>query len=562
MVIDVSEAGGPTFGAVLPVTTVEGERATRLQLRSAADAIAIVTNDMLVASGDAQSVDESGNVSGFAGDIDGDGDEETLPRGTFIDRSGNVLEADAPVFQLEWCDGRVGIRDRRRRDLTGDLEGPVNLRGVFLVAALATGELQVVDVHDLDATCRGGDFVDDVLECGFRDGDAFIDNARDSFATVERHRPRVGSLVSTSDLAVAAAPSLTLGTSAASVGNDGSGVQGLTLGEITCPAFMDRVFPADGATTADNDSLVPRICATISPYDRRGELWRAEWRGLVPGTGGGAARFEPPGGVGFVDAVLAGSLVVRDPSVAHCVRGVLGRLNAEDACADATAPECGYGGDRLRIADDPITPLGDAAVECEGFYADADGERVLELELAVERSASGSLTVASLDGDRALLERFERCYAPPGESVLAPSQLFESVVTTGDAYAVVGGFTGFLHRVVEGDDGVCTVDLGGQPVDPLDPTTFRFGRARLGELYRNPRLAFRLDGAPFAEETSRLIFTLEDPAADAFVDPNGTAVFTELRYLAEARRLYAVDANGDRLLELTVEPFASVRSFE
>ena len=584
LVVDVSDPGSSTFGAVLPVSTVEGEPAARLDLRAAADALAIVTNDVLVANG----VDGD---DGFTGDLDGDGTLETLPRGTFLDRNGDILEvgtADAPTtpFDLIWCDSRLD--DRRRTGITADAPSPTNLRGVFLVAALANG-----DVHDLDATCRGGRFTDDGRVCGFgvdASGDRLT--TRDGFAYVERHRPRIGTLINTVevDLEIPANPSLTLGTSAASVGDDGTGVSGLCLGVVTeeptatplgcqassapgttlrCPPFMAPVFPDAAARVGGNqEGLNARICATISPYDRRTEVWRAEWGGLIPGTGGGAARFDRPAGRGFADALFAGEVVVRDTSVAYCTRGVLGSDNIASACAaDPTAPECRYGGDRLRIADDPPTPEADAAPRCEAFYADDEGDRVLELDLAIVRSERGALRVAPLS-DRELVDRFVECYAPPGEEALPPGQLFESVVLAGEAYAVTGTLTGFLHRVGDGPGDVCAVDLEGQPVDPRDPTTFRFGRAILGELYRNPRVAFRLvrdpmdAGALAPDESSRLTFTLDDPAADAVVNPNGSAVFTELRYLPEARRLYAVDANGDRLLELGVEPFAALREID
>ncbi|MEO0321811.1 MAG: hypothetical protein AAF447_02560 [Myxococcota bacterium] len=589
LVVDVSDPGSATFGAVLPVTTEEGEPAARLALRAAADALAVVTNDVLVANGE-----------DFAGDLDGDGDLETLPRGTFIDRAGAILDvgegSDAnAAFDLNWCDSRLD--DPRRVGLAADLPGPTNLRGVFLVAALATGELQIVDVHDLDATCRGSFFRDETLRCDVgRDDQGNEVSERDSFAYVARHRPRIGGLISTEDLNLPASPALTLGTSAASVNEDGSGVLGLCLGVVnpdpavealgcaspsapgmgldplplsvlSCPRFMAPVFGETATNTDTNQqAVVPRICATLSPFDRRGETWRAEWQGLIPGTGGGAARFDRPEGTSFVDALFAGQVVVRDESVSHCTRGVLGRENVEVACAeDPAAPECGYGGDRLRIADDPPTPRADASARCEVFYADRDGDRALELEMNIVRSEQGALTVTPATG-RDVAERFAECYAPIGEDALAPGQLFESVVLTGDAYVVTGTLTGFLHRVVEGPGGLCTVDLANQPVDENDPTTFRNGRALLNAIYRNPQVAFRITPDPLGEglgdQSSRLTFTLQDPATDAFVNPDGTAVFSGLSYLPEARRLYAVDANGDRILELSVEPFATRRAID
>ncbi|MEM1416434.1 MAG: hypothetical protein AAGH15_16105, partial [Myxococcota bacterium] len=302
MVVDATNPGSPTFGAVLPVSTREDVPANRLTLRSAADAITVVVNDALVTTG----TDDFANAVGTVFD-----------EGVFIDRSRTgaivtALEASDPAFDLLWCGtpetlsapgpdasaeeiaafeaasgSNALVLDERRRG-TADDPAPPNLRGVFLVAALATGEIQVIDVHDLDATCRGGTFVDGALSCAQDENDAVRDE--DAFAYVERHRPRVGSFLPT-DIQLTATPAITFGSSAGSVSESGEGVatdgirlvalQDVAAGmppELSCPnAAMVPVFP-DEEDLEQDESIGPRICATVSPWDRRTEAWLAEWR--------------------------------------------------------------------------------------------------------------------------------------------------------------------------------------------------------------------------------------------------------------------------------------------
>ncbi|MEM1415903.1 MAG: hypothetical protein AAGH15_13430, partial [Myxococcota bacterium] len=282
------------------------------------------------------------------------------------------------------------------------------------------------------------------------------------------------------------------------------------------------------------------------------------------------------------DALFAGGVTLRDATSSLCTRGVLGSENVADTCAaDPTARECGYEGDRLRIVGDPLRAESEASRDCLSFYVDEEGERSLELEMRIVRSARGELVLAPApDFARATYERFETCYAPfaPGSGPdaaappLEPTQLFEYIVTAGDAFTVTGAVTSFLHRVVEDDAGVCIVDLAGQPEDPSDPSTFRFGRARLGVLFENPRVAFRLDGPPPASddepefriggETARLVFGLDDPAFDTVVSPPGSTIFAGIDYVPGIRRLFAVDGNADRILELGVEPLRVVRTID
>lgn len=416
--------------------------------------------------------------------------------------------------------------------------GPGNLRGVFLAVGLTSGLLQIIDVVDLDATCRGLRDADGACDSPFDD--------RDRIVSIERHRPRIGQLVD-EGVTLAGTPTLSFEGSPGSIADDGQvtveGDPDLAVLEA-CPRFLGRVYPNDDPT------LRPLICASVDPWAIRAERWDATYAGEIPG-----AR-----GVGQFSTDLD-EITSTGPSL--CARGVLGRDDVAASGLGADDPERGYGGDRVRIVSDPPTGRVDTNPDCEIFVLPEDGSgREEELVFLVTSASDGALRLAfdpAIDSGVYALAR--ACFE---------QSLFEYQVEVGEAFAVIGSVTGFDHRVVSTPDG-CRVDTAGQPVVVGDTTTYLNARAFDGRLFQNPYLAFQIQDADELVPGTRaeLTVTLTGAPGRLFADigerPRTTreAALVERIYFSPVdERLYVLDGNSDGFVQLSLNPFLADAVFE
>ncbi len=434
-----------------------------------------------------------------------------------LDRA-RTIEVLTPGFPGAYCD----------LEAPEAAAAPDRLRGVFVAAGLGNGLVEIVDVHDLDATCRGGD-----TNC---EGPPVASDVR---VFIRRHAPRIGSYVTTA-AATIGTPTFSLEGNTGRLTNTGaseSGGPGLEPG--TCPPFFAEAFPnAAGA--------MPLICSVAEPWSARQERWQATWEGPIPGARSGFAHFG------------ADDRTIELGSVRFCARGVLGRDDVAGAGLDEAEPEFGYGGDQLLVVSDPPDSKRDDPT-CEPFFLDENGARE-ELPMEIVQSMQERVVVAEIP------ERVRRCYTnDDGVSVL-----FEVEARVRRAFAVVGTRSGFVHRVEADETGRCFIDRVGQPVIQGEPQTFRNARAFNERPYLNPWVSFTIAnaGGLIRGDRSQLSFNLGNvpPALVADVGTRGqsrvSTVVTGLHYSPTDERLYAVDANADALVQFTLAPLSFEDVFE
>lgn len=425
---------------------------------------------------------------------------------------------------------------------TGD-EGPLDLRGVFLAVGLANGAMQIIDVVDLDAPCRG-------VACT---PEATPADDADRFVYIQRHRPRVAGFIAEA-VGTLGSPILTV---------DGVGrVADATTGVETIDGLVARTCPQD-----QQHVYGELICATSDPWALRAEVWTATYEGTIPGTTQ-LARIEGD------NPDLPDTFVLEGGREILCDRGVLGRLNVA-GLTPGVDPEAAYVGDTLVITREP--PEAARGLDlCEPYFEPEDGtgreREAIEIPI---RQAFGDRVVVELRQANDLNGLLE-CYVAFGEFVGISIRLEQ-------AFLVSGAQTGFLHRVIADETtGACRVDTAGQPIDPDDPTTYRNGRAFNGTIvdpdvdppvtepapYQNPFIAFTFDAIGVNEEARLQLNLSGTPTPFAIpvgARPGRSPVITiveEVVYSPVDERLYVLDSNASALVQYEVGEFQVRNVFE
>lgn len=419
-----SDAG---FGAVLPINGQFAARPDRMPLPGGAEALDVITPGWLTASD---------------------------PR---------IATADPDDRYLGLCDaddGRLPVPN-----------GGV-LRGVFLATAMIDGFVRISDVYDLDAPCRGSD------ACGG------IGLASDQAAYIRRHRLRAGfgleTTINDTLVAVFEGPQVNAANgSIVRIGNDGNAAPEPSLTDVACPTGMGAVFPAN---RLEGDPSL--ICTQLDPFSAPVELWTAGWQGLLPGTS------RADGNLGEGEA----GETVLESTVDFCRRGVVG--STESQAVPAGEPEAGYTGDLLAITS--LLPAETLEMDevCRSVVGIASaGETPHPILVPIRRAYShapdlwgayeGRLVMAD---DAPILD--DETGAPRAGVTLAEAlrclgeELVSFDVRSHQAYTVSGSRTGVLHRVIEGTDGLCTIDTTAPRLHTH--------RAFLGQPFANTRIALRI----------------------------------------------------------------------
>ncbi|MEM9070971.1 MAG: hypothetical protein AAGE52_20845, partial [Myxococcota bacterium] len=413
--------------------------------------------------------------------------------------------------------------------------GPDELRGVFVAIALGNGLVEIVDIYDLDATCRGGNAACEEPP-----------TTLDERVFIRRHSPRIGDFVAV-ESSVLGTPTFSTEGNTGRLLNDGtseSGGPGLIV-LAQCPSALGALFPA----TAVESSEGAVICGVVEPWSAREETWQADWEGAIPGATNGLARFDPDD-----------PNVIRMEGARLCDRGVLGSENLAASALTADDPESQYGGDQVFIVSDPPLVGNPPQVrpECARFVADEENAIRDEIPMAILDANDGFLRVqASAD--------LRDCYTTESGSFL-----FSIEVRVREAFAVQGSRSGFPHRVIPNEEGACRVDRDEQPIVADEPATFLNGRAFNDTAYINPWVAFTISnaGGLVPGDNSTLTFRLDDvpPILVADIGSRGTGrvstLIEGLHYSETDQRLYVVDANTDGLIQYTLSPFNREQTFE
>jgi len=415
--------------------------------------------------------------------------------------------------------------------------GPTYLRGVFLVAAMTDGTLRFFDVYDLDAPCRGS-------TCPGTDI-----TSSDEEVYIERHEPRVGTYVQQS-IAITTTPSLSYGSSPGRIDIDGSPSSGSGPGlnvlsfdpsgctafpssayfDPACRAYMKPLYGADGS---------PLICAQSDPWGMVAQTWSATWNGSLPQTHGGRGRFVYPGTVASVG--------LSDPFMGFCDAGVLGSMDVTASGLGMDDPELGYGGDQLVVLSDvPARLQGNA--DCAPFVIpDSPTDERDLIAFAIVTASQGALELEPLGSFS--LAAFQTCFPDP--------VAYE--VRTHDAYAVLGSFDGFLHRVIDGGS-QCLVDTS-QAVDPCDPTTYKNGRTFGGATFVSPQIIFEIEDRNIPAGTDAQLLVSVGLAPPQLSLDSGTQPVS-LRYSSTDGYLYSVDTDSLGLVRIDLQPVSRIDTIQ
>ncbi len=452
----------------------------------------------------------------------GEHDPDRIP---FFGRA-RSLAVMTPGFR----DGAGALCDVRDATTAADAI-PARMRGVVLAIGVDDGSVRFIDVHDLDAPCRGGE------------GCANPANAGDQIVYIRRHRPRVGGPQNgdfvQQEFEVVGQPSLSFQGAPGTLSNDGAPTasDGPGLVSTTCGAGQRAVFP-DGATERGI------LCAVADPWATSSQQWDAIWEGPIPNTGSARGRLE------FSEETL----ILRDAGAAFCGRGALGSSNVEEL--GEVAREGDYLGDRVEIVGDlPLSTRENDA--CAQFLEPEDGSTRTRIELNVVDARTDALV---LEDDATIRECFP--------------ELIEYRLRTRNAYTVVGSNSGFYHRVIADADGRCAVDLETNPN--------QIGRAVLGPprnddgtldtteerpspvcAYRNPEVSFVIEstGCEIPSGTSsQLSFSIGGVPTQLAI--GGGILPDRIEFSPADEQLYVVDALRSGLRIIDSDPLDVAVTFQ
>ncbi|MEM6961754.1 MAG: hypothetical protein AAF550_08445, partial [Myxococcota bacterium] len=254
-----------------------------VQFLYAIDAVdgSVLVVELLSGTGDAQGADGAGKTDGAL----------VLVHGF---QPTDRLDLDAPALTLEiLTPDDIEEEDEEDNGITpGELCDPSiedavasvsfeTFRGVFLAAGLTDGTVRMIDIYDLDASCRGGT----EAECAA--GSGSLDNEDDQRVYIRRHRPRIGEFLEDDELIeLSADPRYSYEGLSERINN--SGLRDVSLSDPSlvplsaCGLGMTEVYPDVANLTDDGD---PLICVLDDPWTTSAQQWNFEWQGAIPGTG-------------------------------------------------------------------------------------------------------------------------------------------------------------------------------------------------------------------------------------------------------------------------------------
>jgi hypothetical protein len=447
-----------------------------------------------------------------------------------------TLEVLAPEYEMAFdpASEEPGLCKVTDADRADDAT-PAELRGVFLAIGFSGGGVGIVDVWDLEATCRGG------ASC---QNPPLTDDIE---VAIRRHRPRLATL-STTPPEVTGTPALSHETSPGQLNESGRPTSGAGPGlrAITCPgdsSDMLQGFP-------DPDSaLGPLICLVNDPWAGANERWTATFNGPIPFTSGGDGR--------FVDAADPSQARFEATTASFCQAGVLGGDDVAASGLGPDDPELGYGGDQLEILGD-LPPETKDTPECEVF----------DLEVNPDRDPIRFAIVAATD-DALVLEELQSGPTFAAVRPCFPHATRYQVRTLG-AYTVLGGDTGLRHRVFSDPSagGACRIDTVGFPVDPSDPDSYYNFRALQDRTYVHPLVAFQITGAGEAldrplgiDEEAQLVFDVGSYPFRLVIGGTSLTLIESIRFNPVDDYVYVVDQGAYQVGQIDTDTSTILRYF-
>ena len=442
-----------------------------------------------------------------------------IPTSVRGDRDRLTLRAPARVLEVITPSYPGALCDAGNTEQASDA-APLRLRGVFLAAALLDGTVEIVDIHDLDSTCRGGS------------GCAMPPSPDDDVIFIQRHRPRIGARIAT-EITLAAPPAIQTNGVTLAAGNDGA-----TEGDLSpdllaqpdegCPQGMTTGFPF-------GDEELAFVCVLADPWAAESETWVATWEGTIPGTEGGRARLSTDG---------TGNPVAR-VEIDACARGVLGEENLDTV--GASAPEASQAPD-LFVVTGEIPPSVSDDAPCRAPILDPDGELILldfpivraERVTRMDGEVEHVLTLAPETRGGTRFETVRECFP----------ELTGYAIRSQAAYTVVGGRTGYRHRVIADETtGLCVVDAS-LPTD-------RIGKAIPMTIYDNSIVRFGLSETPLTRaDEVQLSFQIAQTPVELVIPiaDELPTVLSDVAFNPIDGNMYVVDTSFAGLVQLELDP--------
>lgn len=425
-----------------------------------------------------------------------------------------AAEADRPVLQreLDRLNGKIAIHDTA---------APNYLRGVFVVAAAASGTVSIIDVHDLDASCRAR------RECCANDTCTGTPATPGPDGLTIARTPASREAVAIRRHAVRRSLA---GSIEAAASNDAA-LRKATAPEAQCRPIAES-FQQLGTLSA---------CAPADPWTQLTQTWTVRYQGVLPDARTGGAAFR------LLDDATDTLEVLAPVEFENCATGV----EVGDLVAVIGRPQTAQ---RSSACPDP-TP--ETAVLLE--IVEARNDRLVVKPSQAYLDTSGRTADQVQNG---LLE----CYPDlVGIEVRAKSFLVTSSANI------------YLHRVItdpaDPEGGTCIEGPNKDPlltsrlvevVDPEDLTKPPVDvKDRTHLVFKNPYVEFTLadvpaDTLPKSREVS--VSVLEGSTAltvSSVVVSDGVsdALPATMRYVPGVGNLFVLDTAGQGLRRYTLRPF-------
>jgi hypothetical protein len=490
---------------------------------------------------------------------------ESRDRVRFAVANVRAIEVVSPFYELEDDPNGPGMQVPEN-DICDPMDGNAlalaqsasNMRGVFLAVSLSDGTMFFLDIYDLNAPCRGGS---GNIAC------TLAETGPDRLASIRRHRDRFRFTPATATVvAIDGSPSLQFNsapgrldeTTGAAQSSDGPGLE-----FINCPpttsidaegmtrvgSSMINVFGAPSAGSAA-DGL---ICASSQVWSSFSQGWDARWQGLIPNSEGGLGLFADEN----LDGTEQGNWF-QAGDVPLCRVGVLGTQPADAALVES------YVGDRLVITGDlpPSTRNDPACEDFQDLMEDLDERQVW---FPILRAFNNELEIGeSEDANRYTLAEVRACFP----------EFTQYQIHTQEAYTVTGTASGFINRVIPGEDEECVLDPS-RPVDLptgdddfVDVDTYLAGRAFASKQYINPLVSFQIGpfppdaGDPIPDATV-LNFNISNQFGRLVLDTSAglTSLPSSMLFAPQQDELYFVDLDAG-VRRIVFSPLNIVQTFE
>ena len=490
---------------------------------------------------------------------------ESRNRVRFAFSNVRAIEVVSPFYELEDDPNGTGMRvplsaicDPSDGNEFALAQSASNMRGVFLAVSLSDGTMFFLDIYDLNAPCRGGS---GNIAC------TLAETGPDRLASIRRHRERFQFTPATATVVTIdgspsfqfnSAPGRLVETTGAAQSSDGPGLE-----FINCPPTTS--IDADGVERVDSSMInvfgEPAagsvadglICASSQVWSSFSQGWDARWQGLIPNSEGGLGLFADEN----LDGTEQGNWF-QAGDVPLCRVGVLGTQPADAVLVES------YVGDRLVITGD-LPPSTRDDPDCEDFQDLMDDLDDRQVWFPILRAFNDELEIGESENpDRYTLDEVRACFP----------EFTQYQIHTQDAYTVTGTASGFINRVIPGEDEECVLDPS-RPVDLptggddfVDVDTYLAGRAFASKQYINPLVSFQIGpfppdaGDPIPNATV-LNFSISNQFGRLVLDTSLglTSLPSSMLFAPQQDQLYFVDLDAG-VRRIVFSPLNIVQTFE